>query len=431
MDAATTMDMQTHVAKTCRRREETRTRPPARRRWLKRGLGIALGLALCALLALAWLPEPVSVETAKAARTPLRVTVDEDGRTRVKNRFVVSAPLSGNLARQELKAGDRVTRGAAVARIVPLSSPLLDYRSRESAEAKVAASTAARDQARAQVERARAALNYAEQDVERQRRLRAKGAITQNELDRLELNVRTLTAELSATEFGARVAESDLKMASAALVRFRNGGQADAHEQLEIGSPIDGRVLKINQANEGVVQSGTALLELGDPHELEVVVAVLTTDAQTIEPGARVILDRPESEPLRGRVRSLEPSAFTRVSALGIEEQRLNIIVDIESPPSEWAALGDGYRVAAHTVIWEAADVLTVPASAVFRRGDDWAVFAVDGEVARLQKLELGKRDSLRVQVVSGLRADQRVVLHPSDQVVDGARIEEAPAPAK
>jgi HlyD family secretion protein len=416
------MDGMSRPLQDATQREQRRARR-ARWRLVKRILGVLAALAIVGMLVLAWMPKPLSVEAAKASRGPMRVTVDEDGRTRVKDRYVVSAPLTGNLARIELRAGDKVKEGTVLARIVPLSSPLLDDRSRGSAEARVAAATASREQAKAQIQRAEASLEFAKQDVERERSLRATQSIPQVELDRAEVNARTLTAELASAQFGERVAQYELRVARSALGRIQNRGKADPSEQMEVPSPIDGLVLKIIQQSEGVVQAGTALLELGNPRALEIAVDVLTSDAVRIRPGAPVSIERWGGEPLSGHVRMIEPSAFSRVSALGVEEQRVNAIVDVDAPYERWMALGDGYRVETRIVVWEASDVLAVPASAVFRHGDEWAAYAVEGEVAHLHKVTLGQRDALRVQIVAGLEDGQRVVLHPSDRVVDGVRV--------
>ncbi len=417
------MDMQSRTAELSSKRETQRARRTLHRR-LKRAVGGIAALGVLAMLILAWMPKAVGVEVARASRGPMRVTVDEDGRTRVKDRYVVSSPLLGSVARTSLHPGDMVKQATVLARIVPLSSPLLDDRSRGSAEAKVAAATAAREQAKAQIERAKVALGFAKQEAERQRSLRAKDTISQVELDRSEVNLRTLAAELASAEFGARVADYDLRMANATLGRIRSRGKGDASEQMEIPSPIEGMVLKVIQQSEGVAQAGTALVELGDPRALEIAVDLLTSDAPRVRPGALVSIDRWGGEALKGRVRLVEPSAFTRVSALGVQEQRVNAIIDLETPYEVWAALGDGYRVETHIVVWEASDAVAVPASAVFRRGEEWAAFVVEQGLARLRVVKLGQRDSLRVQIESGLEDGQQVVLHPSDAVVDGAKVD-------
>lgn len=393
-------------------------------RWVKRALLVLAGLGLIGMIVFAWLPKPVPVETALVQTGDLVVTVDEDGRTRVKDRFVVSAPLTGNVARIDLSPGDAVEQGQVLARLVPLTAPLLDARTRKEAEARVRAAEAARRQARAQIERARAASSFAKKEAERVQRLADKGVVPDAELDRALLEQRARAAELTSAQFGAKVAEHELSMARAALGAFQAPGKAASEEQLVVPSPITGRVLKVFQESEGVVQLGAPLAELGDPAALELVVDVLTSDAVRIEPGDAAEVVRWGGLPLRGHVRLIEPSAFTRVSALGVEEQRVNAVVDLDSPYERWAALKDGYRVEAKIEVWRGENVLVVPASALFRSGDGWAVFVVRDGRARRQPVEIGQNNGLEAQVLSGLEAGARVVVHPSDRVSDDVRVE-------
>lgn len=404
--------------------------PPQRRKngkrsfvkWLKRSLWIGAALGLLAMIVVAFLPKPVLVDVALVERGPLRVTVDEDGRSRVSDRYVLSAPLTGNLGRIELDPGDPVSEGAVLARLVPLARPLMDAQSRAEAEARVAASAAQLRQARASVERGRAALTFAETQVGRHQRLVQRGTLAQEALDRVELERRSRREELTSAEFGVRVAAHQLEMARAALGRFDQG--EDAGEQMEVTSPIEGQVLRVMHESAGVVQAGTPLLELGDPSHLEIAVDVLTSDAVQIEPGQRVIVERWGGDPLDAHVRLIEPSAFTRTSALGVEEQRINVVIDLDSPREAWQRLGDGYRVETQIVIWEEADVLRVPANAVFRHAGGWAVYAIEGGVARLTPVETGRRNGLEVQILGGVEEGDRLVAHPSDQVTDGTPVE-------
>jgi HlyD family secretion protein len=392
-------------------------------KWLKRSLWIALALGLIAMIVAAFLPKPIPVDLVVVERTAVRVTVDEDGRARVTDRYVVSAPLSGNLARIELDPGDRVHENAVIARIVPLARPLMDASTRAEAEARVAASAAQRRQAQATIERARAALTFAENQTARQRQLVSQGTIARDALERAELDVRSAREELTSAEFGARVTGHQLEMARAALVRF-GANAAPADEQMELTSPIDGSVLRLIQESAGVVQAGAPLVEIGDPAHLEIAVDVLTSDAVHIERGDRVIIERWGGDrDLEGHVRTVEPSAFTRTSALGVEEQRVNVVIDLDSPRRHWQRLGDGYRVETRIVVWEEENVLAVPASAVFRRGEGWAVYRVREGVARLTRVRIGRRNALSVQVLGGLREGDKVVAHPSDRVTDGIEV--------
>ena len=393
-----------------------------RMRWLRRALGAALLAAIATVLVLAWLPDPVPVEVATVQKGALEVTVEEDGRTRVIDRFVVSAPVTGNLARIELDPGDSVAQGQVLARIVPLGAPLLDPRSRATAQAQVSVAAAAQRQARAQIERARAAADYARKQHERSLALFQRGSLSQAELDRSDLEMRTREAELASAEFALKVAEHEVRMAQAAL-GHASGKPAADQDVITVRSPIDGVVLKVEQESEGAVQPGAPLLELGDPARLEVVVDLLTSDAVDVKPGARARVERWGGPVLAARVRRIEPSAFTRLSALGVEEQRVNTLLELESPREQWRALGDGYRVEVAIVTWEGKDVVSVPASAVFRHGDGWALFAVEDERATLRAVEIGHRTGSRAQVLDGVRPGERVIAHPRDRVVEGVRV--------
>jgi len=404
-------------------RPPRRPRSGAARRWLRRGLGASAVIGLVALIVVASLPSPVPVDVAAAARGRLEVTVDEDGRSRVKDRYVVSAPLTGNLARIELEPGDAVEAGAVLARLVPLAAPMLDARTRSTSEAQVAAAGAAQRQAAAQIERARAALEFARREAAQQRALRAGGAATDRDVERAELDERTAQADLTSAEFGARVAAYELATASAALGRLKQGGKGSGDEQ-EVRSPVSGRVLRVVTKNEGVVQAGSPLVEIGDPRALELTVDILTSDAVLVKPGCAARLEHWGGPPLAGRVRLVEPSAFTRVSSLGVEEQRVNVVIELTDPYPAWASLGDGYRVEARIVTWSSEDALTVPMSAVFRRGDGWAAYAVEDGKARLRPVEVGHRTDTRVEITSGLAEGDRVITHPSDRVTEGVAVQ-------
>jgi HlyD family secretion protein len=392
-------------------------------KWVKRALMVLFVLGVVAMLVVAWMPKPIPVDVAEAERGAFRVTVDEDGRTRVKDRYVVGAPVMGNLARTELDPGDTVEEGAVLARILSLEPPLMDARSRAQAEARVEQARAATRQSRATMERVEQAAAFAQREAARQRQLAQRGSVAELAAERAELEARTSQEELASTRFAVRVAEYELRVAEETLAR--PGAGAGQDEQVMVTAPVAGKVLRVIQENEGPIQAGMPLVELGNPAALEIVVDVLTSDAVHIEHGARVIIERwGRDTPLTGRVRVVEPSAFTRLSALGVEEQRVNVVIDIEEPYEVWKSLGDGYRVEARIVVWEADDVLYVPASAVFRHGEGWAVYRVKDEKAVLTEIETGHRNGLEVEVTGGLDAGEQIVLHPSDQVTDGIAIE-------
>jgi HlyD family secretion protein len=392
-------------------------------RWLRRLLLLFVGALVVVGIVVAWMPEPLTVDTALATRGPLRVTVDEDGRARVKDRYVVSAPINGSLDRIQLDPGDDVRSGQLLARIVPLVPALLDERSRGEAQARVLAASAAERQAGAQISRAEASTEFAKREAQRLGKLVQAGAISRVEHEQALLTERTAAADLESARFAARVASHELEMARAALRRLSASRAEGRGEQLDVPSPVNGRVLKVLQQSEGVVQAGAPLLEVGDPAALEIVVDVLTVDAVRIAPNARVVVDRWGGSELEGRVRRIEPSAFTRLSSLGVEEQRVNVLIDLVSPRTEWAMLGDGYRVEAHIVVWEGSDVLKIPASAAFRHGNGWAVYRVEEGLARLTPVEIGERSGRDVELNKGLGAGARIVVYPSDQIADGARV--------
>lgn len=402
---------------------ETRTSLSRRNRavrWTKRALGVIVGLAAVALLVFAFLPKPIPVELAEVRRGPLVVTVDEDGLARVKDRYLLSAPLSGNLTRITARPGDTVKQGDVLARIVPLDAPLMDARSRREAKARVAAAEAGKRQARAEIERAKVALSFAKTQASRARGLVSRGAVAPAELERAELDERARAAELTSAEFGAKVASYEAEMARAALSARDTSAKP---EQFEVPSPVSGRVLKVMHVSEGVVQAGTPLLEVGDPKALEVVVDVLTRDAVRIRSGAKVSVTRWGGDPLAAHVRLIEPSAFTRLSALGVEEQRVNAIIDLDEPYPKWAALMDGFRVEARIVVWQSKETLVIPASALFRQDEGWAVFVFEGGRARRAVVVPGQNDGSTVEIASGLAPGQNVLVHPSDRVSDGARV--------
>ncbi len=397
-------------------------KPSGLRKWIRRALIASAALAVVGIIVVAWIPNAVEVEVAAVTRGPLVVTVNEDGRTRVKDRYLVSAPLTGNLGRLDLDAGDAVEEGQILARLVPLPPPLLDSRTRAEAEARVDASTAARHQAQAAVNRARFQRDFAKQESARALAVVEQGGLARSDADRALVTYRESEEELRSSEFGARVAEHELKLAKTALMQL--SGEGEEGEQLDIISPVAGQVLKVFQESEGVAQGGTPILEVGDPSALEMVVDVLSQDATRIPVGAPTLIERwGGKNPLRGHVRVVEPSAFTKLSALGVEEQRVNVIVDMDDDRKLWASLGDGYRIEARISVWEGKDVLKVPASAVFRSEGAWATFVVEDGTAVVRTVELGETNGLETEVLSGLEEGDTVIAYPSDSVRDGVSV--------
>jgi HlyD family secretion protein len=390
-------------------------------------LGVTAAGAAIALLAYAFAPAAIRVDIAQVTRAPLNVTVDEDGKTRVKERYVVSSPLAGRLLRIELDEGDPVYAGKTLlASIAPADPSLLDPRAQAEAEARVRVAEASADQATARLKAAEELQMLAEHHFERARPLRAQGAISQEEMDEREHQYRVATENLHGAKFGKQVAEFEVTLAKAALVRTRAGQNAESTaEQFTIHAPVDGHVLRVIQESATVVTPGTPLIEVGNSNELEVEADVLSADAARIRPGAKVALEHWGGDfPLAGRVRVIEPSGFTKLSALGVEEQRVNVIIDFDDPPEKRASLGDGYRVEARIVIWEHDDVLQIPAGALFRDGAEWAVFAATNGRAALRHVEVGQNNGVAAQILSGLDVGEAVILHPSDRIVSGSRVE-------
>lgn len=403
--------------------QKTETKRNGHSSWPNRIVWGALGLGALGALGYAWAPKPLAVETALVSRGPLRVTVDEDGRTRVKDRYVVGAPLSGRVARIELRAGDPVSKGTVLARILPAESPLVDPRSHAVADARMATAVAAVAQSRSSIDRAKIALDSAEKELSRTRELVAKKAVPDVELERGELLLRARSEELVSAKFGADIATHELESARAAADHGKSRA-AGSGEQFEVTAPVAGVVLRVLQGSEGVVQAGTPLVEVGDPAALEIAVDVLTVDALHVQPGARVTIDRWGGDrALAAHIRRIEPSAFTKVSALGVEESRVNAIVDLDEPRERWKGLGDGFRVEARLLVWEDPNVLTVPDGALFRTGEDYCAYVVTGGKVALRHVSLGRRNGLVAQVLGGLVDGDRVVVHPSDRVVEGLRV--------
>jgi HlyD family secretion protein len=407
-------DAASHLARD-RRRKLTRA--------LRRGLlgGVIVAATAGAVMALR--PRPVPVDVGHVARGPLTVAIEESGMTRVKDRYVVSTPVTGTIARLRLDPGDSVREGDALAEVAPALSPLLDARTRAEAEARLGAATSSLGQARAQTARASAARELADRDLARVKALAAAGSLPVQALEQAEFDARMRADEVSSAEFAGKVATEEVRIARVALGQGGDGAGKSGH--VDVLAPASGRVLRVHQKSAGVVQAGTPLVEVGDPAALEVIVDLLTTDAVQVRPGTAVVLQGWGGDaPLAGRVRLIEPSGFTHPSALGVDEQRVNVIVALTDPRERWASLGDGYRVEARLVLWQSADVLKVPLGAIFRHGDGLAVFRVEGGVARLTPVTIGHRGETEVEVLAGLPAGADVAVHPGDRVKDAVRVE-------
>ena len=380
------------------------------RRWLPYAGAVVLIVLITAGL---W-PRPIPVETARAAVGPLRATVNEEGKTRIKQRYVVSAPVAGQLRRIPFKAGAEVQAGETVLAVIdPLSSTLLDARTRLAAEAK-------RDTAVANVEKARAGQHFAASELRRLEKLHAEKMVSVQELESGQLREASAAKEQAAAESALRQTEAEL----AEFAAIVPAGTNTLVDPVQVKAPANGRVLRVFEENARSVAAGTPVMEIGDPADLEVVVEVLSRDGAAIPPGTPVELEQwGGGEPLRAKVRLVEPAAFTKVSALGVEEQRVNVIADLLTAPEQRRNVGDAFRVEARIIVWEARDALKVPAGALFRKGEQWAAFVVAERRARLRIVKAGRSSGTETQVLEGLKQGEEVILYPGSRVRDGQRV--------
>ena len=380
-----------------------------------------LGLVAVLLAASLW-PATVTVDAARVARGPLLVTVDEEAETRVRRRFVVSSPVAGRVGSIDIEPGDSVERGRTLlATFFPADPTPLDARTRAEATAAAAAARSSRDAARAERERAEAALKLASSELRRARDLAGQQLLAPAELESREAQARSAEEAFKAADYAAAAAEHQLQAAEA---RLAPPSARPGTRELEIRAPVSGVVLRRLRESESVVPAGQPLLELGDPSAVEIVSDLLSTDAVRVRAGQPVLIEHWGGEgTLRARVRCVEPSGFMKISALGVEEQRVNVVMDFEGPPEARRPLGDGYRVEVRIVVAEAASALKAPNSALFRRGEQWSAFVVEGGRARLRAVRLGRRNGVEAEVLEGLSEGALVVLHAGDRVSDGTRV--------
>lgn len=388
----------------------------AQSRLRRRILITALALGVGAVVWIMLRPTPVLVEVSKATRGPMRVTVDEDGETRAHDRFVVASPIPGRMLRVELEEGDAVREDQVVAIIEPLP---LNQQQREEVLGRVASAEAAKRQADARAEHAREDYEQSRRDRQRAEKLAREKVISAQALEQARNAEITSGDELQAARFSALAAASDVKVARAGLVGI--GDRTAPRKVISLHAPIAGRVLRVVEKSERVVQAGAPLVVLGDPGRIEIITDVLTTDAVNIKPGATAFLEAWGGDhPLRAKVRLVEPAGFTKISALGVEEKRVNVIADFIDPAD---GLGDGFRVETRIVTWESPDILKVPGSAAFRERDRWSVFVLDNGRARRHGIEIGHRNQTEAEVLSGITVGEDVILHPSNQLREGVRV--------
>lgn len=387
---------------------------------LRRLITLGILLALAGGLAWALWPRPLPVETAAIARQDITVSVEEEGKARIREVFTVSAPITGQLLRVSLHAGDAVVKDqTVVAAIRPVAPGLLDARVKRVAEAAVASSRAAVDLAAAEVKQAEAQLAFLTSELGRAERLSRQGTISERALDKAKLDTATGAAALDSAKASLAMRQRDLQRAEAALIE---NASSEGQCCTEIRAPVNGSILRVLTESEQVVQAGTPLMEIGDPANVEIVTDILSRDAVEIKPGAAAVIDNWGGPPLAARVRRVEPSAVTKVSALGIEEQRVPVILDLAEEPGK-AGLGDGFRVVARITVWEGKGVIAIPVAALFRQGGNWAAYrSADGK-AELRPLQLGRRNEDYAEVTSGLEEGDHVILHPSDQLANGSAV--------
>jgi HlyD family secretion protein len=404
------------------------TSQPVRRRqnaraW-RRFIPWVLVAAVVAAIVMSLRAKPLEVETHVIDAGPLTVSVLEEGKTRIRHRYVISPPIPGFLDRISLRAGDRIEAGKTVlARVQPQLPAFLDVRSKAEAEARVKAAEAAKLQHEAQIERARSALDLAEKDLARTRKLRSSGAVAARELDTAENQVAVLGREVRAAEFALQVAEFQRAQAEAALLQTQAPGDATA-KPMEIVAPVTGYVLNVFEESARAVTPGMPLVEVGSPDDLEAEIEMLSSDAVAVQPGARVSIEQWGGDaPLRGKVTVIEPGGFTKISALGVEEQRVKVRVDFVDRVPAGKVLGDRFRVEARIVVWSSDSVLQIPTGALFRRGNDWMTFLAKDGTAQQAKVEIGHNNGTAAEVHAGLKKGDVVILHPPDKLVAGGAV--------
>lgn len=389
---------------------------------MRRLIPVAALLVVAVLLVWAFVPRPIEVDVAEVGLNPLEITVEEEGEARIREVFTVSATIAGKLQRVSLHAGDSVTAGETVVALIGPAAPvLLDSRSRAVAEASAAAAQAAMDLAHAQLDQAEATHEFTAGEANRAVALFQKGAISQRAHDNAIREEKTAKAAVSSALANLAVRAKELESALAVLQPERTGEASRCC--VKVLAPASGRVLRVMTESELVVQPGTPLLEIGDPSDMEVEVQLLSRDAVRVQEGAEAVISGWGGAPIPAKVMRVEPFAVTKVSALGIDEQRVKVILALTGPAESFAQLGHGFRVISRITLWQQNDVLTLPVGALFRDQGNWATYVLRDGRARLQALSLGERNESLAQVLDGVAAGDKVILHPNNLVADGARV--------
>lgn len=392
-----------------------------RHRWI-----IIAGIvaAVILLIVYGFLPKPLTVDMSNVKLGKLTMTVEEEGKTSIKEKFVISAPVAGYMRRIMLHAGDPVKKGQVIVELEPMRSTVLDPRSRAEARASVSAAEAALKAAEENQRSAEADALYASSNLDRLQKLFKEEYVSQDSLDQADREAKRTEALRLSAAAGVRVARFELDKARSSLRYSAAEGSAHPGSIVSVHSPVNGRILKLYRESEGTVNAGEALMEIGDPSKLEVKVEVLSDNVVSIKPGTPVIFDRwGGKSPLKGIVRVVEPTGFTKISSLGVEEQRVFVVADFTSPNKDWQGLGDGFRVEARFIIWEGEDVLQVPANALFRRDSEWAVFVTKGGRAHERRVSIGHQNGLTSEILAGLQQGEEVILYPDESIVEGTRV--------
>lgn len=391
--------------------------------WQRRITWLSVLLIILAALAYGFRPQPRLVDMVEAKLAPMQVAIEEEGKTRVIDRYIISAPVAGTTCRVDLDVGDSVEKNQMLVNIKPLQSQALDPRSHAEAEATVAAAESALRAAEQNVHSARADADLAGKELTRLEPLAKQGHVSIDRLDQARATKRSTAATLRSAVFAVDVAKHELDAARTAL-RYTGNTSSNPEDMVQVLAPVTGQVLKVQQECEGVVSPGQPLLEIGDTRSLEIETDVLSADAVKIKPGMSVLYERWGGEkPLTGHVRRVEPVGFTKISALGVEEQRVLIISDIASDTEQWQTLGDGYRVESRFILWDEQDVLQIPASALFRVEDQWALFVMKNSKAKRRNVKVGQRNGLSAQILNGLTEGEAVITHPDNTIEDGVAV--------
>ena len=398
-------------------------KPTQRKRGLfRKVLMWAFLLGIVGVIIYGLMPKPIDVELGQISRGALTVHVVEEGKTRVRNRYILSAPVAGHMRRVVLKAGDMVKANETVlTTIEPSQSPLLDSRAVVQAQARVDMMEAAQQRAAQSLELAKTAAEFAQSNWERLKKIASSGSVSAVDRDNAERDASLRTREVNSAQFAVQVSQYELAQAKAALQQF---SEPQSNVSVEVRAPVSGKVLKVMQESSMVVGPGTQILEIGDPSDIEIEAEILSRDAVAIKPGAMVSVEQWGGDaPLEARVRLVEPAAFTKVSALGVEEQRVIVLSDLVDPPVGVQALGDRYRVEVRVATWHSDDVLLIPAGALFREGNAWKTFVFDGHKAKQVTLETGHSDGRMTEILKGLEVGAQVLMHPPDNVKDGVAV--------